>query len=371
MREPNSIDDYVRMNPKTGLFEPVWMWRAVLPFWLGPDPQQSNVDPIVINAAGTKTKPITYKLPHSSQSLDRGGDMMSSVGNPLMINRLVYEDITDGTPSANWTIFMEDLGEQLRYMNFPVHIRTFAGGINGLTSPLGMLPALLAEPLFLPTRHNLMTTFDKISGAAVNARFFPVGGIFDTWSTCLLGHDEDKLALLALIQKLLERRKQIYPYWFTTDGGPLVVPSGQTVQQDITVGDDGHFEATDIMAVSMNTVNPGAFEVEFYNPDTRQTLMNGRIQSSMIGDAFNPQPFPASMIFTAGSTVRFIVKDLAATGNDNTVYLTLRGRRIRAPLKSIEEVKRDLHVPMPQHMQARLPQQPNVFQMAPGPGGRR
>lgn len=343
MREPNAVDRYIRLDPKTGLFVPVWMYRAIINYWLGPDPMFSNSDPIVINASGTRTPPVTYKLPHSSQSLD------DHLGNPLLITRLVFEDATDGTTNAAWTVLMEDVGDQLRYMNYPVHIRTFAGGvttgIGGATN--SMLPALLSEPLFLPTRHNLMMTLDKISGGAVNTHLFPVGGLFDIWSTILLGPDKanDKAALIALTNKLLERRKYIYPYWFTTDTGPMVIPAAQTMQQDVTVGDDGHFEATNILAVSSQD-----FEVEFFNPDTRQTLMNGRIHSSMIGNSFNPQPFPCSMIFTAGTTIRFIVRNLANT--ENTIYITLRGRRIRAPLgnrKQIEDgmkqIKMDYSIP--------------------------
>lgn len=338
MREPNAVDSYVRMNPKTGLFEPIWMYRAILPFWLGPDPMFANHDPIVVNAAGTLTQPITYKLPHSSQGLD------DHLGNPMMINRLVYGSSL-GNENANFTVLMEDIGDQLRYMNYPIHIRTFAGGVNPTGAAQGMLPALLSEPLFLPTRHNLMFTLNTISGAASNIHLFPVGGIFDTWSTILVDHPQDKTALIALINKLLERRKYIYPYWFTTDQGVMTVPANETQQQDVVVGDDGLFEATHILAIST-----GDFEVEFFNPDTRQTLMNGRIHSGMIGNSFNPQPFPCSMIFTRGTTVRFIVKDLS--GSSNAVYITLRGRRIRAELKDVAQVKRDMAVPsLPPGMQ--------------------
>ncbi len=229
-----------------------------------------------------------------------------------------------------------------------------------------MLPALLSEPLLLPTRHNLMFTFNKVSGGAVDVRFFPVGGIFDTWSTVLVAppgqpdRSADKAAMIALVGKLLQRRRQIYPYWFTTDGGPLVVPANQTVQQDVTVGDDGHFEATHIMAVSSSA--DSQFELEFYNPDTRQALMNGRISSGMIGDSFNPQPFPCSMVFTAGSTVRFIVKELSNVAQ--TIYVTLRGRRIRAPLRDLEQVKHDLavHTPLFPMTHVQMPSYPGMAQ---------
>ncbi len=326
MREPNLVDPYIRYNPNTRLFEPVWFWRDVLPYWLGPDPQFTT-GATTLPAAPGLPAPVIYKLAHNSLSMDKG------VGNPLIIDRILFQNSNDAnsltTANAAFTILVKDMGDSLQYMNFPVHIRTFAGS--------AQLPALLSEPLLMPTRHNLVVNMASI-GAASSAQLFFAGGWFDTWSTNLQTHPLDHQAMIALVNKYLERRNYVYPFWFTTDYTPMVLNANQTGQIDVTVGDDGQFEATHIMAVST-----GSFEVEFFNPKNRQTLMNGRIHSGFIGNSFNPQPLPASLLLEAGSQVRFIFKDLS--GSANTIYLTLRGRRIRASLKDAKDIDNILGKP--------------------------
>ena len=68
MREPNAVDNFLRFNRQTGFFEPAWFRRDILPFWFYSDGQYVN-GAITINAAGTPTPPVVYKLPHAS--LDR------------------------------------------------------------------------------------------------------------------------------------------------------------------------------------------------------------------------------------------------------------------------------------------------------------
>jgi hypothetical protein len=320
MREPNAVDDYIRFNPQTQLFEPVWWRRDTLPFWLYPD-EQYLTGAVNIQAAGTLTPTVNYKLPHASLNMD------ANLGNPLLINELVFEDSTDGTANANWTIFIKDMGDLTQFMNNPVHILNFAG--------TSQLPALLTEPLFLPTRHNLMVQFAKISGGAVNARFFPCGQLFFTWSTNLQKYPKDHAIMVALINKYLERRKYISPFYLSPDNAPIVLAPGQTGEFNALIGDQGHFEASHILATTNDV-----FEVEFFNPITRQTLMNGRIHSSLLGNANNPQPFPAGFLVPEGETVRFIVKNIS--NQTITSWITLRGQRIRAPLKNIADVQKDL-----------------------------
>lgn len=326
MQEPNAVDKYIQWNAQTQLFEPVWWRRDILPFWLFPDEQFVNGS-FTINAAGAPTPPVVYKLPHASLDMD------AVVGNPLRITRLVFEDSTDTTALANFTVLMKDMGDQLQYMNAPIHIQTFAG--------TAQLPALLSEPLFLPTRHALMFTFNKIAGGAVTARLYPVGELYCTWSPNLQQHKLDHDIMLAWVNKLLERRNYVQPFWLTTDIGVVCIPAGnQLVEQDATIGDDAHFEGKDIMAVS-----DGAFEVEIINPITRQTLSNGYIHSEMLGTAQNPQPLPAGWIVPAGEVVRFRIRDLS--GLPNNVYITIRGRKIKAQFKQIAEITKELGLPEP------------------------
>jgi hypothetical protein len=324
MNEPNAVDRYIRWNPKTNLFEPVWWRRDVLPFWLFPDEQYYPNGFFTINAVPTATPPIVYRLPHASLDMDNG------VGNPLRITDFVFEDSTDTTALASWTITMKDMGEQMQFMNAPIHIRTFAG--------TSQLPAKCFEPLFLPSRHALMMTVDKISFGAVTARLYGVGELYCTWSPNMERYPADARVMNALVQKYLERRKYIQPYWCTTDGGCLQVPAGMTIETDMTIGDDAHFEASHILAVA---VDP-RYQITLFNPLTRQTIVNGTIDGSMLGDAFNPQPFPATFVIPAGETIRVRITDLS--NSDNIVWLTLRGRKIKAPLKNIADVKAQLEV---------------------------
>lgn len=329
MREPNAVDNFITLN-KHGVFEPVWWKRDVIPFWLYPDTQIVN-GYTTINAFGSAQTPdVVYKLPHASNGMDSG------LGNPLCIRMLAYAlknvDISQISGLANgFTVMMKDMGDQTQFMNAPIHILTFAG--------TGQLPARLSEPLFLPTRHNLILQLAATANvnSPLNASIFPIGDLYCTWSTNLANKPNNYQAMISLVMKYLERRKYIFPYWLTTDFGGLNVPANQYVEQDATVSSDGHFEATHITAAST-----GAFQVEFFNPETRQTLMNGTIHSSMLGNALNPQPFPCSWVVPAGNTVRFRVTDLS--GSANNVFITLRGCKIRAPLKSINEIKKDTEV---------------------------
>lgn len=337
MREPNVVDRFIRYNPELKALEPVWWRRDVLPFWLYPDEQWIS-GAFTINASPTATPPIVYKLPHASLDFDQG------LGNPLRITQIVFEDSTDTTTAADWTVLLEDMGDKLKYMNAEIHVRTFAGGVRPNASGVDeMLPAMLFEPLFLPSRHNLMLTPDKRSGSAVSARLFFVGELFCTWSTKLRQHALDYQIMTQLVSKYLERRKYVTPFWLTpeVDGvGGVLIGANQTVTADALIGDDAHFEGATIMKVST-----GDFQVEILNPLTRQGLMNGTLHSDMIGDAFTPQPLPARFLVPTGQMVRFKITDLS--GDTNKVWLTIHGRKIRAPFRDIKTVLQDTEVKEP------------------------
>ncbi len=333
MFQPNAVDNYIRINPDTKLFEPVWEKRDILSYWLGPDPSH-NSGPTTIAAGNSATVP--FKLPHSSLDMDNGG-----VGNALEIDQIVASAPNFTNSALPFTIFLTDMGDQRQYMNFPVHICTFVGS--------GQLSARLAENLLLPTRHQLMAALTSIDtdGSADLSLFF-IGKLYDIWSSNLQKYPVDHAEMLKKINKLLERRKYVTPYWMTTDQGVVIVPANQTVDIDTPVGSEGHFECTHILR-SFNSGNQttSPFELEIINPQTRQSLMNGKIHSYMIGDALNPQPFPAPFIVPAGQTIRFRIKDLS--GAKNTIYLTLRGMKIRAPFKSRAEVEKEFGMPSKQH----------------------
>ncbi len=325
MREVNAVDKYMRINPESGMIEPNWMYRDILPYSLGPDPSRYSSGIIRVT-----TDPVTipYKLPHSSLGFD------DAVGNPLEINQIVQTDNANAQSNTPATVFVADMGDQRQYMNYPIHIRTFAGS--------GQLSARLTEPLFLPTRHQLLTTFAYTgeAGDFTDVQLYYLGKLYDTWSSNMQTYPQDRANMIAMVNRMLERRKYVTPYWLTTNGGVVTVPSGQTVEIDTPVGDEGHFECTHILRrFGGGDATAQPFELELINPQNKQSLMNGRIHSYMIGDAFNPQPFPCPFIIPAGQLLRFRITDLS--GGTNNVYLTLRGMKIRAPFKSRAEVERE------------------------------
>ncbi len=345
MREPNAVDKYLRINPQTRLFEPNWMYRDILPFALGPDPARYTSGAIALVAGVPQV--IPYKPPHSSGGYD------DQVGTPIQINEIVGTS-SGGITASNFMVFFTDPGDQRQYMNYPCHVRTIAGS--------GQLAARLTEDLFLPTRHQLNVQMVNISGGETAQLYF-MGKMFDTFSSNLQSHPADHKAMIDLINKHLERRKYVTPYWLTpppSDGAlGVTVPANQTVDVEALVGDEGHFECTHIMrAFTSGDATTSPFELELINPQTRQSIMNGRIHSMFIGDAVNPQPFPAPFIIPAGQLLRFRITDLS--GSTNTVYLTLRGMKVRAPFKSRDDVDREFGI----HRKAKDPAKDYTLEMA-------
>lgn len=325
MREENAVDRYFRVDAKTKILQPTWMYRDVLPYSLGPDGSRvNNNTSIPITSADPVT--IPFKLPHSSLSMD------NQVGNPLEIEQITFDEQDSGGATSDLLVFIADQGDQRQYMNFPIHIRTLAGS--------GQLSARLAENLFLPTRHQLLVTFQKTTGAANQHIFFYFHGkIYDTWSTSLQKYPNDHAAMVGLINQWLERRKFVTPYWLTTPNGPVTVQGNQSVEVETSVGDEGHFESTHILrAFTGGSSTSSPFEVTITNPQTRQAIMNGAIHSYMIGDAYNPQPFPCSLVTPAGQLLRFRITNLGTSAI--TIYLTFRGRKWRCPIVDIDSMKK-------------------------------
>mgnify|MGYP001561029656 CR=1 FL=1 len=324
MKDFNEVDPYIRWNPKTTGYDPVMWQHEIVPYALAHD---GTTEYFTIAAAGSNPINILYRLQHTSLAgLDRG------LGNPLLIDKIVFEDDTDGSTSANWTVMVKDMGDKTQFMNQPIHVRAFAG--------TAQLAGKTFEPLLLPSRHALLVTPTKISGAAVQARLAFWGGLHLAWSQTLLQFPTDRQILHTLIQKYLERRKQVFPFWLTTETVPSLAVN-QSAEYEMLIGEDGHFEASHIMYIS-----GGDFEFEIFNPLTKQTMMNGKVQcSGHIGpNALNPQRLPVPWLIPSGQRLRLKVTCLSGDAT-NRLDLVLRGRKIRAPLKNMKEAVRDLKVP--------------------------
>jgi hypothetical protein len=71
--------------------------------------------------------------------------------------------------------------------------------------------------------------------------------------------------------------------------------------------------------------------------------MNGALLStSFVGNALLPTLFPVPYLIPAGSKLQINLLD--TSGSTNTVWLTIQGRKIWAPLKHVDQVLRDTSI---------------------------
>lgn len=327
MEEPynqNLVDDFIRVNPQTKMFEPVLWKKSIIPYWLTWDPQFTQ-GLLTIPATG---QVITqFRIDRSSVGLLEHG-----YGTPFRTRSVVFEDSTAGTGNAAFTVSLTDLGDKTQFMNAPIHIQNFAG--------TAQLAAGVAEPLFLPAQHYLQAAFQSTSGIQTTARMFLTGQLYCPWDPQLLQWPEDRQAMFTLLDKLLVRRNYIFPFWLTTPTGSVVIPANGIFEIDVDIGDDGHFEATHLIAIATST----AYTMNIIDPDTKRSICNGELSGlAAVGTGLNPQRLAVPWLFPAGKRLRFQYADLS--GSTNTVFTCLRGQRIRAPLKNLNEVKQDTAVP--------------------------
>lgn len=326
MEEPynqNLVDDYIRVNPQTKSFEPVLWKKAILPYWLTFDPYFTN---------GALTIPATGQV-ITQFGVERGsaGIADQGVGTPFRGRSIVFEDSTAGTASAAFSVSLTDLGDKTQFMNAPIHILNLAG--------TAQLAAGITEPLFLPAQHYLQAAFVSLSGMQTSMRMYFSGQLFCPWDPQLLLWPEDRNTMMALLTKLLTRRNYIFPFWLTTPVRAVIAANG-IFEVDVDIGDDGHFEATHLIG----TATSNSYTLNILDPDTKRSISNGQLNAAAsVGTGLNPQRLAVPWLFPAGKRLRFQFTDLS--GSTNTVDICLRGQRIRAPLKNLDEVKRDTAVP--------------------------
>lgn len=324
------IDKFVQWNPKTNRYDPVLWRRELLPSWLTIRDTDATL-PITIPAPGSSTPPLTIFQPYASVN---GAD--AGFGTPFEVRSIVYEDSGDGTPAADFSVFLKEVGEARQFMNQPVHIRTIAG--------TGQLPAILREPYMFPSQHNISAQFVKQSGGSTTARFYLCGAQYFPWSPMMIQYPAQKKQLTDLLSKWMNRRKYVTPFWLTTDnpGGSVTISANSTNNSfTAKIGDDGHFEAFGLCAIST-----GDFSLQITEAKTNQRLMSGTISRiSAMGDARFPTIFPSAYLLPAGYRLQFLFNDLS--GGQNTIWLTLFGRKIYAPITQVKEVLHATAVPTP------------------------
>lgn len=321
-----TIDKFVFYNKTARRFDPVYWRREVLPSWM----TFSDTDvvlPYVVPAAGTPGQLATFKQPYASvEGLDRG------LGTPFEVRSLVYQDSTDGTLNANFTIFLREVGEARNFMNNPVHIKTIAG--------TGQLPAILREPYMFLSQHNVSVQLNKISGLATTARVYLCGAQYYPWSPEFLRFRAEKASLVQTLHKWMERRKYVTPFWATTDITPVVLGAGGTVDAFIKIGDDSHLEVFGHSAVST-----GNFSVNISETKTKQTLMNGNItQINGVAPSVRfPTMYPVPYLIPAGYRMKLSFTDLSAA--PNTIFFTFFCRRIYAPFSQVKQIREAYPLP--------------------------
>lgn len=320
-----AVDKYLRWSAQSGKYEPVNWRRNVFPSWLYFD--LSDVNGVyTVAAAGTSSRLVAFRQPYFSN-----GGLDDGLGTPFETRALVFEDSTDGTASANFTVELKEIGQLRDFQNRPIHVRAMFG--------TAQLPAMLREPIFIPSQHQIQMKASKISGGATTMRMFLVGPQYYPWAPQFLAEPEAKANLLDVLRKWKQRLQYVYPYWQTTDTDVLVLGNATTTNF-MKIGDDGHFEAFTLVAIST-----GNFALEISEVKSGQTLMNGMItQTNGIGNAQLPTILVMPYLVPAGTILRCTITDLS--GIPNQIFLTLVGRKICAPFKDVQDVLKDTELPV-------------------------
>jgi hypothetical protein len=322
------LNDYFYWDNGRDMPVPYYRNKEILPSWIG----FSNQDPAVNNgvftipaAAGGVAASTFFTQPYASlEGLDQ------NLGTVFEALSLIFSDSTDGTGAAAWTVLLTELGEVRQLMNFPCHIRTIAG--------ITPFPAMLREPLVIPSLHTISARFQKLAGGAVNVRMNFKGRQYFPWSPEFLRYRSEHEGLKKRIKALLQRRTTIAPFWLTTDG-PMVLGPGAAADFLLKPGNDAQFEAFALAAVST-----GAFAWSLEDAKTLQTLMNGQVTSvNATGNAQFPTIFSTPYVLPADKRFRLRVLDLSAA--PNTIWFTLWGRKIYAPFMEMRDAMADLSVP--------------------------
>ncbi len=318
-----AVEKFFRFNKSTRRLE-VQMWRKeMLPSFLFLSQSDVPTGLYTIPAAGTVPPLACFKQPYASMN---GAD--AGVGLPFEARSLIFEDSTQGTANANYKVTLSMLGDTRLLMNRPIHIRNLFG--------TAQLPALLREPLFIPSQAQLQFA---PSGQLLTSTLRPyLSGLqYYTWAPAFREFPEEKDRMVKLVKKWMERRKYVWPFWLTTNED-VVLTANQTASFDANIGDEGHFEIFTAVAVST-----GEFSIQVTEVQSGQNLMNGQVtQTAGLGTAQYPMIFPTQYMVPAGLRLRLTLTNL--TGSENTVNLAFVGRKIYAPFKDVDAVLQDTRI---------------------------
>lgn len=341
MRLPD-VDNFFKWNPVTRKIEIDYWKRSILPGWLLWDANQLQ-GAITIPSLASGLGVATSYFQRLNSISGQNGDL----DTPFKASALVFEDSTDLTPNADFTVEMTEVGLSRAFQNAPVHIQTVAG--------TAQFPSILREPLFLPSHHAVSVKFKKISGGATTARLYFTGGNFYPWGPDLDVDPAGAAKLREVINAWYERKKYVQPYFLTTEL-PIVLTANQETNFLSKVGGDGHFEA-----FALAVYSTGDFQIEIQDIASNAVIMNSAIsKNSGLGNAQTPTLFASSYLIPADSKINWKIKDLSNSGN--TVWLTLQGRKIYAPFQDIDQVLNDTEVTLQTAQDLPAPASPEPFQ---------
>lgn len=324
----DELDDFFQFNPQTLEYEPVLWRRSIIPAWLTFDEYVTRSLPFTTAASGAPPKVTAFRQNRFSVQ-----GIHADLLTPFLAESVVFEDSTDTTDLADFTVDIRGVGDAIRYMNAPVHIRNLAG--------TAQYPAILREQLFVPSGFSIQMLVEKITGGATTMRFYFAGSNFYPWGPDLDAYPEGSEALKKLVNRWMLRRKYVTPYWLSPDLSPLNFIGNDVQNALCKIGDDGHFEAFAIVAVST-----GDFSIEIQDVRSKRQIMNAAISKNAgIGTAQKPTLFAVPYLMPSDSKLNLKVTDLS--GTTNKVWITLQGRKIFAPLKDVQEVLRSTAVRTP------------------------
>ncbi len=312
----SDVDKFFHWDKGMQRYSPQW-WRADMqPQWLYFD-RNDTADPKVVLAAPGTTPISTFRVSYSS---NQGAD--NYLGNPLEVRALVFEDSTDTTAAADWTVRLKQVGEVRELMNNPVHVRTLFG--------TAQFPMVLREPLFIPSQGAIEAQLQKVAGGNANIRMYLEGCQYFTWSPDLLTFPKAREHLQGIVRKWMNRRRSVHPYWMTTPG-PVALAGGATARVTMRPGEGSQFEA-----FTLSSISTGNYLLEIKEVRTGQTLMNGQVtRNNAVGNNLLPTILPSKWLIPGGHYLSLRFTDLSAA--PNSIYLTIGGRKIYAPIKDAKE----------------------------------
>jgi hypothetical protein len=217
---------------------------------------------------------------------------------------------------------IQDGQTQRALMNRACHVDTIFGNYDTTTGGKKQFrPYPLAEALYIDEQRAVVIIASDLSGAA------------NTFRPCLQAHRMlTRIADVDLSRaraRMDQRQYLTLPYFYTFDDGSILVPAGTTVQAEITIGQDSHFELFQISAVATSPL----FDINIQDIGTGEAIVDGPQGNTfpisgnlMTGTAGFPFRFHEPRFINLHSKLLVTITD--RSGADNTLFLTLSGRAL-------------------------------------------